>query len=33
VVLAQSRSLLADLLAVTGLDPMAATDEIPPLSL
>jgi uncharacterized membrane protein YgaE (UPF0421/DUF939 family) len=33
VVLAQSRSLLADLLAVTGLDPMDATEEIPPLSL
>jgi uncharacterized membrane protein YgaE (UPF0421/DUF939 family) len=30
VVLAQSRSLLADLLAVTGLDPLAATDLIPP---
>jgi uncharacterized membrane protein YgaE (UPF0421/DUF939 family) len=30
VVLAQTRSLLADLLAVTGLDPLAATDEIPP---
>lgn len=29
-ILAQSRSLLADLLAVTGLDPLAATDEIPP---
>ena len=31
VVLAQLRSLLADLLAVTGLDPLAATDLIPPL--
>ena len=30
VVLAQTRSILADLLAVTGLDPLAATDEIPP---
>jgi uncharacterized membrane protein YgaE (UPF0421/DUF939 family) len=30
VVLAQSRSLLADLLAVTGMDPLAATDLIPP---
>jgi uncharacterized membrane protein YgaE (UPF0421/DUF939 family) len=30
VVLAQVRSLLADLLAVSGLDPLAATDEIPP---
>jgi uncharacterized membrane protein YgaE (UPF0421/DUF939 family) len=32
VVLAQTRSLLADLLAVTGLDPLAATDLIPPLA-
>jgi uncharacterized membrane protein YgaE (UPF0421/DUF939 family) len=32
VVLAQVRSLLADLLAVTGLDPLAATDRIPPLT-
>ena len=31
VVLAQARSLLADLLAVTGVDPLAATDLIPPL--
>ena len=31
VVLAQVRSLVADLLAVTGMDPLAATDEIPPL--
>jgi uncharacterized membrane protein YgaE (UPF0421/DUF939 family) len=31
VVLAQLRSLLADLLAVTGVDPLAATDLIPPL--
>ena len=31
VVLAQIRSILADLLAVTGLDPLAATDLIPPL--
>lgn len=30
VVLAQVRSLLADLLAVTGLDPLEATDLIPP---
>lgn len=30
VVLAQMRSILADLLAVTGLDALAATDEIPP---
>jgi uncharacterized membrane protein YgaE (UPF0421/DUF939 family) len=29
VVLAQIRSLVADLLAVTGMDPLAATDEIP----
>jgi uncharacterized membrane protein YgaE (UPF0421/DUF939 family) len=29
VVLAQMRSLVADLLAVTGMDPLAATDEIP----
>jgi hypothetical protein len=29
VVLAQTRSLLADLLAVTGIDPLAATDLIP----
>ena len=32
VVLAQTRSLLADLLAVTGIDPLAATDLIPPYS-
>jgi len=31
VVLAQARSLLADLLAVTGLDPLEATDAIPPV--
>ncbi len=31
VVLAQVRSLVADLLAVTGMDPLAATDLIPPL--
>lgn len=31
VVLAQVRSLIADLLAITGLDPLAATDLIPPL--
>ena len=30
VVLAQVRSLVADLLAVTGMDPLAATDQIPP---
>lgn len=29
VVLAQSRSLVADLLAVTGMDPLTATDQIP----
>jgi len=32
VVLAQIRSILADLLAVTGMDPLAATDEIPPFA-
>jgi uncharacterized membrane protein YgaE (UPF0421/DUF939 family) len=32
VVLAQARSLLADLLAVSGMDPLAATDEIPPFT-
>lgn len=32
VVLAQMRSILADLLAVTGLDLLAATDQIPPLA-
>jgi uncharacterized membrane protein YgaE (UPF0421/DUF939 family) len=31
VVLAQVRSLVADLLAVTGMDPLAATDVIPPV--
>jgi uncharacterized membrane protein YgaE (UPF0421/DUF939 family) len=31
VVLAQVRSLIADLLAVSGMDPLAATDQIPPL--
>jgi uncharacterized membrane protein YgaE (UPF0421/DUF939 family) len=31
VVLAQVRSLVADLLAVTGVDPLAATDMIPPI--
>jgi uncharacterized membrane protein YgaE (UPF0421/DUF939 family) len=31
VVLAQVRSLVADLLAVSGMDPLAATDQIPPL--
>ena len=30
VVLAQVRSILADLLAVTGMDPLEATDQIPP---
>jgi uncharacterized membrane protein YgaE (UPF0421/DUF939 family) len=30
VVLAQVRSLVADLLAVTGMDPLVATDQIPP---
>ena len=29
VILAQVRSLVADLLAVTGMDPLAATDQIP----
>ena len=29
VVLAQVRSLIADLLAITGMDPLAATDAIP----
>lgn len=29
VVLAQTRSLIADLLAVSGMDPLAATDQIP----
>ena len=29
VILAQIRSLLADLLAVSGMDPLAATDQIP----
>lgn len=32
VVLAQTRSLLADLLAVSGLDRLAATDQIPPFA-
>lgn len=32
VVLAQVRSLVADLLAVSGMDPLAATDLIPPLA-
>ncbi|MCW2784343.1 MAG: hypothetical protein JWP74_860 [Marmoricola sp.] len=31
VVLASVRSLIADLLAVSGMDPLAATDAIPPL--
>lgn len=31
VVLAQARSLVADLLAVSGMDPLAATDAIPPV--
>ncbi len=31
VVLAQTRSLVADLLAVTGMDGLDATDQIPPL--
>lgn len=31
VVLAQTRSLVADLLAVTGMDSLAAVDQIPPL--
>lgn len=29
-ILAQLRSLIADLLAVSGMDPLAATDELPP---
>jgi uncharacterized membrane protein YgaE (UPF0421/DUF939 family) len=33
VVLAQVRSLVADLLAVSGIDPLEATDLIPPLPL
>jgi uncharacterized membrane protein YgaE (UPF0421/DUF939 family) len=32
VILAQVRSLVADLLAVTGMDALAATDQIPPLT-
>ncbi|WP_229660580.1 FUSC family protein [Marmoricola endophyticus] len=32
VVLAQVRSVIADLLAVSGMDPMEATDAIPPLA-
>ena len=32
VVLAQARSLVADLLAVSGMDPLTATDQIPPLA-
>lgn len=32
VVLAQVRSLVADLLAVTGMDPLVATDQIPPVA-
>ncbi|MBO9520768.1 MAG: FUSC family protein [Nocardioidaceae bacterium] len=32
VILAQTRSLIADLLAVSGLDPLAATDAIPSLA-
>ncbi len=32
VVLAQIRSLVADLLAVTGMDPLEATDQIPPIT-
>ena len=31
VVLAQARSLVADLLAVSGMDPLLATDAIPPI--
>jgi uncharacterized membrane protein YgaE (UPF0421/DUF939 family) len=31
VVLAQVRSLIADLLAISGMDALAATDQIPPL--
>jgi len=32
VILAQLRSLIADLLAICGMDPLEATDAIPPLS-
>lgn len=32
VVLAQSRAVVADLLAVSGMDPLVATDHIPPIS-
>lgn len=32
VVLAQVRSLIADLLAVSGMDPLEATDQIPPIA-
>ncbi len=32
VILAQVRSIVADLLAVGGMDPLAATDAIPPLA-
>jgi hypothetical protein len=31
VILAQVRSILADLLAVSGMDPFESTDQIPPL--
>ena len=32
MILAQTRSLIADLLAVSGMDPLAATDQIPLLA-
>lgn len=32
VILAQVRSIVADLLAVSGMDPLAATDALPPLA-
>ena len=32
VILAQVRSLIADLLAISGMDPLEATDQIPPLA-
>jgi hypothetical protein len=31
VILASTRSLIADLLAVSGMDPLEATDQIPPV--
>ncbi|MEP6817220.1 MAG: hypothetical protein ABI873_16900, partial [Marmoricola sp.] len=32
VVLAQVRSIIADLLSVSGMDPFESTDQIPPLN-